>query len=60
MLVLSEGTRHGETNQPMTKVLQRNMNGTILADTLLEQWIAEEATDVLLLNEPYINQNDRR
>ena len=46
MLVLSEGTRHGETNQKMNKVLQGNMNGMILADTLLEQWIAEEAPDV--------------
>ena len=44
----------------MTKVLQGNMNGTILADTLLEQWIAEEAPDVLLLSEPYRNRNDRR
>ena len=43
MLVLSEGTRNGETNQKMTKVLQGNMNGTILADALLEQWTADEA-----------------
>ena len=58
--MLSEGTGHGEKNQKMTKVLQGNMNGTILADTLLEQWIAEEATDVLLLSEPYRNRSDRR
>ena len=57
MLVLSEDTRHGKTNQKMTKVLQGNMNGTILANTLLEQWIAEEAPDVLLLSEPYRNRN---
>ena len=60
MLVLSEGTRHDETNQKMTKVLQGNMNGTILANTLLEQWIAEEAPDELLQSDPYRNRNDQR
>ena len=60
MLVLLEGTRHGQTNQKMTEVLQGNINETILANTLLEQWIAKEAPDVLLLSEPYRNRNDRR
>ena len=35
------------------------MNGTILADTLLEHWIAEEAPDVLLLSEPHRQRNNR-
>ena len=41
------------------KVLQGNMNGTILANTLLDQWIAEEAPDVILSREPYQQRNDR-
>ena len=43
----------------MTKVLQGNMNGTILADTLLDQGIAKEAPDVLLLSEPFRQRNDQ-
>ena len=46
MLVLPVGIRQG------------NMNGTILADALLDQWIAEEAPDELLLSEPYQQLED--
>lgn len=42
----------------MTKVLQGNMNGAILADQLLDQWIADEAPDILLLSEPYRQRDD--
>ena len=43
----------------MSKVLQGNINGIILADILLDQWIAKDGPDLLLLSEPYRHPNDR-